>query len=364
MLSKDQLFKLHSWVGIKLSILLFVVCFSGTLAVLSHEMDWLFNPDVRVSPADTYASWNTIAENVKQEFPEGKISYWQRANEPYMADLIYVMQDNDLKYVFANPHTGEVQGYADITIARFLRDLHYYLFIPFQIGHFTVLFFGFILTISLLTGIFYYNDWYKELFVLKSGKGSRVFYSSLHKLVGAWSIPFMFIISLTAIWYFVERADLPKVSSYLDEERPTIEITEGQQLPNLDYDAYVAIAEEAIAGLKVKSILSPQKPDEPVYLTGTSDVPLVRYRANRVYINPHNQELLKVQKATEINSITWINDIADPIHFGYWGGLLTKLIWFVFGLALSSLVLTGPWLYLKKRRKKDRLQRERRLAHG
>jgi uncharacterized iron-regulated membrane protein len=203
--------------------------------------------------------------------------------------------------------------------------------------------------------------------VLKTGKGSRVFYSSLHKLVGAWSIPFMMLISATGIWYFIERADIPKISPYLDEERPSIpqaELAKYDTAASIDFDRCVAIAQQAIPGLEVKGIQPPGHPGQSVYLSGTSDVPLVRYRANRVYIHPYTYEVMKVQRAAEINTITWLNDIADPLHFGYWGGLVTKFIWFIFGLGLSSLILTGPWLYLKKRVKLQRLQKERRVAHG
>lgn len=353
--------------GMKLSILLFVVCFSGTLATLSHEMDWLFNPAMRATPSEGYASWNKIVSNIEEAYPEGKITYWQRAEEPYMTDLIYVTQDGDLKYTFANPYTGVVQGSADLTFQRFFRDLHYYLFIPNQIGHFIVLFFGFVILVSLLTGMFYYHDWYKKLFVLKMGKGSKIFYSSLHKLVGAWSIPFMILISATGIWYFIERADVANVSASMDEERPNIPqsaLAQYDTTAHIDYDRCVAIAQQTIPGLKVKGIQVPGNSRQSVYLSGTSGVPLVRDRANRVYINPYTYEVMKVQRAEELNTITWLNDIADPLHFGYWGGLTTKVIWFFFGLALSSLVLTGPWLYLKKRMRVNKLQKERRVVYG
>ncbi|MEM6633619.1 MAG: PepSY-associated TM helix domain-containing protein, partial [Bacteroidota bacterium] len=49
--------------------------------------------------------------------------------------------------------------------------------------------------------------------------------------------------------------------------------------------------------------------------------------------------------------------IADPLHFGYWGGLITKIIWFFGGLSISGLVLTGIWISLK-RKVKDRQRRK------
>lgn len=352
----------------KFSILFFLVCFSGTIAVFSHELDWVFNPEMRAKPSDTYASRNDMVDSIHSYFPEGKIGYWMRSREPYLTDIVYVNVEGQNYYTFVNQYTGKVQGAATLTIQRFFRDFHYYLFIPGQWGNFIVLFFAFVLVIALATAILYYKDWYKKLFDLKIGKGSRAFYGSLHKVVGSWSIPFMLIIGVTGLWYFVERADFPKISHHMDEQSPEVDssyFSNGKiKAEDIDLDRCIALAKAEIPGLEVKTILLPSHPGRPLYLTGTSDVPLVRYRANRVYINPYTYKVMKVQRAEEINTVTWINDIADPLHFGYWGGLVTKFIWFIFGLGLSSLILTGPWLYLKRRVKIHRHKKERRLAYG
>ena len=76
-----------------------------------------------------------------------------------------------------------------------------------------------------------------------------------------------------------------------------------------------------------------------------------------MYLDPVTYTPIKIQNAEEINTITWLNDIADPLHFGYFGGLITKIIWFILGLGISSLVLTGIWITLKRKalkRKKDK----------
>ncbi|MFW5726728.1 MAG: PepSY-associated TM helix domain-containing protein, partial [bacterium] len=242
-----------------------------------------------------------------------------------------------------------------LTFQRFFRDLHYFLFIPFQIGHFTVLIFGFLLLISLITALLFYKQWYRKLFELKTGKGALVFFRSLHRLVGVWSVPFTLLFSITGIWYFIERANVGGVSDIANTKAPVLEEAVADSADfvqirrNIDYDRATAVAQTEIPGLQVRDLLPPSGPKGAIYLTGKSDVPLVRNRANRIYLHPTTYEVLKVQRADALPTVTWLNDIADPLHFGYWGGLATKLLWFFMGLGISSLVLTGIWISQKRK---------------
>ena len=43
-----------------------------------------------------------------------------------------------------------------------------------------------------------------------------------------------------------------------------------------------------------------------------------------------------------------ISDIADPIHFGNWGGLVTQIIWFLLGLILPIAIMFGLILSTKR----------------
>ncbi len=108
-------------------------------------MDWLFVPGMRATPQKQMAPRNLVVANIQKIYPNGSITYWMRQEEPYLCDLVYVQEYKNTTYVFANPYTGEVQGNANLTFQRFFRDLHYFLFIPAQIGNFTVLLFGFLL---------------------------------------------------------------------------------------------------------------------------------------------------------------------------------------------------------------------------
>ncbi|WP_236975111.1 PepSY-associated TM helix domain-containing protein [Membranihabitans maritimus] len=359
-ISKRVLFKIHSWIGINLSILFFIVCFSGTLATLSHEMDWLFIPSMRVTPEETMASKNLIVSNLGVQYPHGKILYWEKVEEPYLSNIIHVDFDGHRRYVFANQYTGDIQGISNLTFQRYFRDLHYYLFIPInQIGNYIVLVFGFLLLISLITALYFYKGWYKKFFTLSRGKGAMVFFRSLHRFIGIWSAPLILVFSITGIWYFIERANIADVSSLINTKIPSIgefdsaRFASDEFLYSIDYDKAVRIAKNEIPGLEIGEIIPPINSTSPLYINGNSHVPLVRSRANRVYLNPYDYSIVRIQKAENENIVSWINDIADPIHFGYWGGIITKLIWFVFGSTISGLILTGIWISLKRNLKKN-----------
>jgi uncharacterized iron-regulated membrane protein len=351
-IKKKTFFKIHSWIGIHLSVLFFIVCFSGTLATLSHEMDWLFNPAARATPQKELASRNRIMDNFKKAYPDGKMTYWMRTDEPYLCDILYKTENGLNSYVFANPYTGEIQGESQITVQRFFRDLHYFLFIPFQIGHYTVLLFGFLLLISLITALAFYKKWWRKLFELQIGKGPLVLFRSLHRLVGIWSVPFTLLFSLTGIWYFIERANVGGLGETVNPRPPELPkgmtATEDGNLA-LDFDRAVRMAETEIPNLEVGNIVPPENGENAWYLIGKSEVPLVRQRANRVYLDPDTYKTIKVQKANEIGAAMLVNDIADPLHFGYWGGLWTKIIYFFLGLGISSLVLSGIWITAKRK---------------
>ena len=68
MLSKPTWFSIHSWVGVKLSILLCFIVATGTLAVISHEIDWLTNPAKRVAPSSVSdMNWEAVYEQALTE---------------------------------------------------------------------------------------------------------------------------------------------------------------------------------------------------------------------------------------------------------------------------------------------------------
>jgi uncharacterized iron-regulated membrane protein len=60
-----------------------------------------------------------------------------------------------------------------------------------------------------------------------------------------------------------------------------------------------------------------------------------------------------------------IGEMADPLHFGYFGGYWTKVPWFLFGLLMTGLSVSGAAIYsLRIARERERPIRLARSAAG
>jgi len=355
--SQKTLFFIHGVLGIKLAILMAVICLSGAIATVSHEIDWLLNPAIRIEPrADKPAGWGALHEAVRRAHPDWHV-WWLKAPlyPSFAAEVVATPPSGQMRRLYVDPYTAVVQGETTFfNVQRFFRSFHMGLFLP-RVGIYVVSFFGFVLLGSLVTGLLVYKKFWRGFFRWRMGKGARIFWGDAHKLMGVWSIPFTAIIALTGIWYFVEMAMYDADRSL---EGPDPKIAQevlaayGPIPPERQpLDALVRRARAAFPELDIRSIYMPADPRDAIRFDGQTGAILVRDRANRVYLNPYSGAVMQVQRAEELGlARRWV-DTADELHFGTFGnlgGLATKLLWLVFGLLLTGMVLSGSWLWLRR----------------
>ncbi|WP_231659108.1 MULTISPECIES: PepSY-associated TM helix domain-containing protein [Pseudoalteromonas] len=104
--------------------------------------------------------------------------------------------------------------------------------------------------------------------------------------------------------------------------------------------------------MDIRYIRYGKKANQAVEVRGYNNDILLRLRANRVYLHPTTGVVLGIQKGENLPIIARIKDTADPLHFGNFAGIGTKLIWTIFGLAMSFISATGmymSWLRVKRK---------------
>lgn len=352
------MFAVHSWLGFKLCILMTVISATGTLAVVSNEIDWLIDPQLRVEARGEPAGLDALYRSALASHPELLPFRIALPRDPWRAVEVSAYDwQGKLRRVRLDPYSGESRGtHSWITAQRVLRDLHQHLFAA-PLGRYVVSAFGFVLLGSLVTGLIAYKKFWRNAFRLRRDRGRRVFWGDLHKLMGLWGLWFVFAIAVTGGWYLLEQAMIDSGNNpdpprpRLSEERLAALGPAPEMLP---LGGLAAIAQREIPGLEVTQVFLPNAFGSPVAVWGQTDAVLVRPRANAVYLDPFDGTVLEVYDARRDPLFTrWVNT-ADPLHFGDFAGLLSKAIWFVFGVFVTASSVTGAWLYLRRIRPQGR----------
>lgn len=339
----------HSWIGLKLSIFLTFILATGTLAVFAHEIDWLATPAMRVSPrSEPVASWGAWAQGAARAAPDARLQTLYAPIDPWFTVEAWVNRGKGApERIYVDPWTAKLTGkHGWANVHRFLRQAHRHLMLPTKIGIPIVCSLALLLAISLVSGVVTYKKWWRGFFRMPRRGDGRRLSGDLHRLMGLWSLWFVTLIALTGMWYLVEtlggNAKVPKLPEVAAGPLPT-----GAAL-----DRLVAIARRADPALDIREIRFTS--DNGVIFLGQSSAWLVRDRANAVAIDPVTSKVVTQLDGRALNAHQRISEMADPLHFGTFGGLWTKAIWFLFGALLTAMAVTGTMIYAMRLAKLSR----------
>lgn len=338
----------HHWLGLKLSLLLTVILLTGTLATVSNEIDWLIFPAARTTPQDApHASWGRWAEGVRSWDPKAEVLSVHAPLDPWWtAGGLVIDRAGQPVFVRVDPWTARVTGTMPWgTAQRFFRDTHRHLMLGEQWGIFVVSAFSFLLLGSAVTGLVVYKKFWRGFLSPPRWRRGRPgelrrWLGALHRFVAVWSVWFLLLTGLTGVWYFAEQSGLAAAPL----PQPAVQ-TAGADPDGARLDAVVAAARRAYPDLRVRSLSFPFEGDPGVRIEGQARAILVRDRANTVFVDPFTLRPLGVVRGEQLDAHQRVSEAADPLHFGTWGGLASKLAWFVFGCGLTTLSISGTAVY-------------------
>lgn len=180
-------FLVHSWLALPIWFFVLIVCLTGTLAVVSQEIVWLANPEIRASkPSDSAEplSYSQVLTSINQARPELKVESIERPDESHFALTVDVSHpDGSSAALYVNPYTGAIQGKSPhFDFRQFTRALHGWWLMPFDNGYswgwYLVSLLGLPMLASLVTGLVVYKRFWKGFFRprLRISQGARIFW--------------------------------------------------------------------------------------------------------------------------------------------------------------------------------------------
>ncbi|KRB10771.1 PepSY domain-containing protein [Achromobacter sp. Root170] len=337
-------FDLHSWIGMNLCLLLGFIFCTGTLAVVATEIDWLIEPAMRVAPQDRQASWGEMLAAAERAHPGLRLrSLAAPHGERFAAEALMRRDNGELLRVWVNPHTAQVTGQSSWWSAqRWLRDTHRNLMLPPKYGVPLVALLSIPLLLMVISSLYIYKRWWRGFLAWPRKGKPRLTWGDVHRLAGVWSLGFMLLIGVTAFWYLAEslgaKAPLP----------PTIVQLKGTAthapLAAQDLDRAISAAQAAWPDLKISSV-RPSPNGKALLLEGQANGWLLRERANVIGVEIDSGAILGRNDGQDMTVHQRIGEAADPLHFGTFGGWPVRALWCFFGILLTTLSLTGAYLY-------------------
>lgn len=356
---------IHSFISLKLSLVFSIVLITGTLAVFAEEIDWIFYPEIRVSPLDVKLNEGEVFDRMQAAMPDAGLSNYSTANDRHRtaAGAVMSLPGGGFQKVWANPYTGEITGTTDfLTIGEFLSILHRNLFMPL-IGRSLVNVFGVLCLIGLITGLISYRKFWREFFTLPRWNAKpRIFLGDLHKFLGLWSLWFVLIIGITGSWWFyknplvdhnlappflptktidpaLNQEDLDKLGTQIPSPLAASEIVDAVKVHDQDFTIHM--------------LFPPEHNGMAYTVRGTKHDLLTSKWDASYFVHPYTGEIIGERLTADAPTLTRIDMSMRPLHYGTWGydgwgDFAVKFIWFVFGLAMSLMSISGMIIFYQR----------------
>ena len=381
-------YDLHSWTGITLSLFVFIVSFSGCLALFYHEvLAWedeakrIAVPAEPIEMNDIYLGW------LAERRAEGEVEFmnfrYPSENEPYYSAFAHVHEtDGDRinhvdHWAYWHPATGEPISVREDGMARWLYDFHRDLMWPAQLGGRTigralVGVAGVILMLAIITGVIAHTKIREELFSLRYFRSVRLKWQDTHKILGLWGLPFYAMIAFTGAFLGIVAilAPIAAVLAFKGDQDALVEAVIGAPVEPTGVQAQMLSVDE------VRRLTHPRIEGAPAYVIMhnwgdeaaefdvyfESDARLAIYEP--LYISGVTGEVLAHKHEATTSPGNRVTTAIAPLHYATFGGITLKYLYLILGLALCAITVMGNMMWIERRLHGNEGRRSERFYRG
>lgn len=359
---KAFLRKLHQLLGLSVGIWAAVTALTGSILVFDDEIDAWLNPTLlRVAPQAIPQDVDAAVASVQADFadvPLGAVRLPRTAEEPF----VFRIDDEQVRHVFVNPYTAEILGTRaeHAGIMGLLWDLHVHL-LAGETGEQVAGYLALALIVMLISGLVLWWPSRRDpdkAFRIKWSAGGLPRMYDLHRVTGAIAAPFILVVVVTGAMLVFHGITLGWLVSLFGGPTPAPPPQVAVASATTPVSAWIREAQASLPEATPVSVTFPREP-------GRAAVVRLRHASNPhpngrsfIAVNPYSAEVLQVHDWRTAGTGVRVSDYKYPLHIGAAFGLPGRLLVLFTGLLPLALLLTGGYVWWRKRR----LRRERARA--
>ncbi|ABE56343.1 PepSY-associated TM helix [Shewanella denitrificans OS217] len=348
---RKKLFKWHSYTALITLLPLLIISITGSILVFKVELDSLLRPAhmlVNAAPDAARVSLDSMMSKVLTQNIEFELGGWELFDNHSRSDAAYLIKRGTEEWykVYINQYTGELLSQPYIMghyLTDWLLELHYTFLL-----HLVGTSFGFVMALIMLflgiSGIILYKKFWSKLLTFRIKAATRMLLSDIHKFTGITSSPMLIVIAATGAYW--------NIASILHEvdEHPRgghVFIEQPLHAAQISFESLKIQAETHIPSFQAGYLAMPHKKDLDIVFYGDVDShnPLHSEYASTVGFDKLTGELIYEQDIRQASILMVFLDSFRKLHFGYFGGLLSRVLWCMVGLMPLILGLTGIYMY-------------------
>ncbi|WP_116106354.1 PepSY-associated TM helix domain-containing protein [Lewinella sp. IMCC34191] len=363
---RDLMNDVHLWLGLASSIILFLVCLSGTILTFEHEIKDATRETMTVNVG---AEKRDVADLFHQvESQEGTVTGFTLPaadDEPYRFSVQDPTQRRG-RIVLADPYTGAVQGEgpssADGFLLRMFR-LHRWLLLDSAVGRPIVGVATIIFMLLAVSGIIIWFPkklrwkYIKQGFKIKTSAGWKRINHDLHNTLGFYACLLIVVMGLTGLcWSFDGyREGLSAVigAKVFDRSGPAFETGGGAQVKDISPEGALAVARSTFPGEGEWSVNLPSERNAFFSVRKYAAESWSPVTYDQVFIG-RSGEVLAINRFSDKSLGERIASLIKPLHTGEIFGTFSKVLYFLACLIATSLPVTGTIIWTNKLNKKRR----------
>ena len=384
-----RIYDLHSWTGVALGLFLYVVAFTGCFALFHSEIHTWEDPGQRLTLAENPVPIDaTFRQWVEETADGGKIEFVRFDNPsvytPYYGGFVSVRDEagevhfHDQRW---NASDGTPLEHRDHGLSTWLLDFHRDLMWPDFLGgriagRSIVGIAGIAMMLLIVTGVVAHTKIREELFTLRFFRSVRLKWQDAHKVFGLWGLPFHSMIAVTGAWLGVVALLAPLVAMLAfkgDQEALFAVLTNEEEPAGVHAEVLSIDTLRTFSyghGLQAEDARATGRANETAVATDSRRPAFISFRhwgdanarADMFYIA--DTELM-IYEGYRIDAVTGaraeggfldsrtagtrVGGAFSALHYGTYGGIALKFLYFVLGGALAIISALGMMMWVERR---------------